>query len=206
MRNCFFRFFQTFLFYSLMSATGTTIVSAAETAEELYALAQQSLDEEDAMTAMSYLRQAAEQGHAPSQARLAWLLDGAELNEEAVSLYRLAADNGNAEGQYGLATMYSKGEGVERDSDKFLELVRLSAGQSYGPAMSAMSNIYEQGLHGQPQDATKAMQWVQRGVELHQVWALARMEKAYRFGELGLSVDPDQAEQYAQKRRQATAD
>ena len=50
---------------------------------------------------------------------------------EAARLYQLAADQGNATGQYNLALMYYNGTGVARDPTKAVQLLKLAAKQGY---------------------------------------------------------------------------
>lgn len=49
--------------------------------------------------------------------------------EKAVEVFRAAADQGNASGQYNLGLMYEVGEGVIKDIDEAVRLYRLAAGR-----------------------------------------------------------------------------
>jgi len=69
----------------------------------------------DVVQAMALLKRSADAGHAPSQSLLAYILDKAEFDEDAVAYYRKAAAQGDAEGEFGLGSMYAAGEGVKRD-------------------------------------------------------------------------------------------
>lgn len=189
-------YFATILFVCSL-AVGTTF--AASDVSELYAQGQESLQQDDVVGAMRYFSEAAESGHAASQTRLAWLLDGAELNEAAADWYRKAAEQGDAGGEFGLASMYSKGEGVAQDKEKFIKWASLAAEQSHPEAMGAMSNAYENGLYGVAADPGLAKQWVDRGLDKNQAWAMHRMARAYRFGELGLPIDIAKAEEFETK-------
>jgi hypothetical protein len=72
----------------------------------------------DLITGMGLMRQAAQAGHAPAQARLGEILDKAEEDKEAVAWYRKAAEQGNAAGQFGLGMEYASGEGLPRDLEQ----------------------------------------------------------------------------------------
>jgi TPR repeat protein len=54
----------------------------------------------DIVAAMGHYTMAADAGSAEGQARLAWILDQSEQNEEAVKWYRASADQGHSGGQY----------------------------------------------------------------------------------------------------------
>ncbi len=67
---------------------------------------------------------------------------GVEKDEaEAVRLYRLAADQGDAAAQYNLGRMFEKGKGVEKDEAKAVRLYRLSAKQGYSPSQEALKRL-----------------------------------------------------------------
>lgn len=110
----------------------------------------------DFVTAMHLLRKAADQNHAPAQARLADLLLVAEFNSEALALYMKAAEQGEPGGEFGLARMYADALGVPPDQAKALELYRKAAGRNYAPAIDALARAYRAGSLGLPKDPDKA--------------------------------------------------
>ena len=69
----------------------------------------------DVVGAMAALRPAAQAGHAPSQVLLAFILDRGDFPEEAARWYRLAAEQGDAEGHAGLANLLLTGRGIAKD-------------------------------------------------------------------------------------------
>ena len=79
-------------------------------------------------------RQAAEEGSSDAQAWLGYLLDLAEENAEAVRWYRASAEQGNKEGLAGLADMYAKGEGVDKDLTEARMLYEKAADAGHGRA------------------------------------------------------------------------
>ncbi|NIP73516.1 MAG: sel1 repeat family protein [Gammaproteobacteria bacterium] len=153
----------------------------------------------DVVAALRWLRQAAEQGHAPAAVRLAYILDKAEQNEEAVSWYRAAAEQGNAEGAYGLGQMYAIGEGVEHDPAQAVRWVRQAADGGVPPAMRTMAEWYRQGQLGLPADLERARAWLHRAAQAGDPWAMHRLAKAYEKGELGLSADPEKARHWREQ-------
>ena len=71
---------------------------------------------QDFPEAVKWLRQAAEQGKADAQSKLAWMykngLGVLQSYSEAVNWYRLAAEQDNAYAQASLGDMYANGKGV----------------------------------------------------------------------------------------------
>ena len=121
--------------------------------------------EDDLVVAMSSLEQAAGAGHAQAQTLLGYILDKAEDNEAAASYYRMAADQGNAEGAYWLAALYANGEGLERDVSEAFRWFSFAAEQGYGPAIEVVANAYLEGTLGQAKDKAKGIGWLQRGAD-----------------------------------------
>ena len=110
----------------------------------------------DLITAMALLRRAADEGHAPAQARLADLLDAAEQDAEAVALYRKAAEQGDAAGEYGLSRMLANGEGVARDPVQALALLRRAAERNHAPALDGLARATRAGDLGLARDPAEA--------------------------------------------------
>ena len=77
---------------------------------------------------------------------------------EALELYRLAAEQGNARAQYALGTLYCKGEGVERDLAEAARWFRLAADQGLAQAQYTVGWCYEQG-DGVELDLAEAARW-----------------------------------------------
>jgi hypothetical protein len=113
----------------------------------------------DVVAAMMHYENAANAGSADGQARLAWVLDQSEQNEDAVRWYRAAAEQGYANGYFGLGEMYAKGEGVEQDDTKAVENFRLAAENGHAQAHRVLINAYTRGLFGLKVDAAMAAEW-----------------------------------------------
>ena len=60
---------------------------------------------------------------------------------EAVRLYRLAADRGDAFAQNNLGWMYARGRGVPRDDEEAIRLYRLAAGQGNATAQRNLDRM-----------------------------------------------------------------
>jgi TPR repeat protein len=156
--------------------------------------AEEAYYRDDLPVALELYRKAANEGYAPAQVRLAYILDWSESNEEAVEWYRKAAEQNNAEGKFGLGVMYSNGEGVETDPELALKLISESAEQEYPPAMNRLGVAYERGEFSLDKDENQALLLIKQAAELGDKLAMQRLIKAYRAGELGLAVDAEQAQ------------
>ena len=113
----------------------------------------------DVVAAMMHYETAANAGSADAQARLGWVLDQAEQNEDAVKWYRASAEQGHGAGYFGLGEMYAKGEGVDKDEAAAAENFMLAARKGHAQATRVLVNAYENGLFGLAADAEKAAYW-----------------------------------------------
>lgn len=159
----------------------------------------------DLATAIKWYREAADAGFAPAQAKLAFVLDHAEENEEAVAWFAKAAEQGNAEGEFGLARMLAAGEGISRDPALALRWMKAAADQDFQPALSGLALWLEGGVKGIAADAQGAARYWLRAAELGDQSAMQRLSVAYRKGELGLDPDEAKAGQWDARLRDATA-
>lgn len=129
--------------------------------EEDYELGFAAYRRDDLMTAISHLRAAADQGHAPSQALLGYILDRAEENEAAYELYEQAARQGNADGMYGLGTLYLNGEGVERSNEQTVRWFASAAEAGHDVAAMALATAYLEGSIGLAPSRERAVAWLE---------------------------------------------
>ena len=74
---------------------------------------------------------------------------------QAVKWYRLAADQGNADAQYALATMYDTGDGLPKDVVQAVKWYRLAADQGNADAQLSLGVMYDTGK-GVPRDHVQA--------------------------------------------------
>lgn len=119
----------------------------------------------DLVVSMALWRKAAAEGYAPAQVWLGDILDKAEEDEEAVTWYRKAAEQGDAAGELGLGVMYAKGEGVPHDLTKAHGYVLKAAEQKHVPALVMMTDSYRNGGLGLTADPLQADAWEARLVE-----------------------------------------
>ena len=78
--------------------------------------------------------------------------------KEAVRLYRLSAEQGDAFAQYNLGVMYDNGQGVPQDYKEAVKWYRLSAEQGRASAQNNLGVRYYNG-QGVPQDYVSAHMW-----------------------------------------------
>lgn len=134
--------------------------------EEDFKLAVKQFEEGDLISSMALWRKGAEAGYAPAQVWLGEILDKAEEDEEAVSWYRKAAAAGSVAGEYGLGTMYAKGEGVPKDLAKAQAMILKAAEKGHVPAVAAMMVAYRSGGLGLAADPAQADAWEEKLVAL----------------------------------------
>ena len=174
-------------------------LARAETSEQYVELAEQAFEKADIVSAMNYYRKAANNGYAPAQNRLAYLLDKSEENEEAFAWYQKAAAQNDAEAQFNLARLHAAGEGVKQDHEQAYLLFTKSAEQRYAPAIRVLALAHEQGQLGQRIDYEKSQHWLQLGQQVNDYWSIKRLAKAYSEGELGLRINREKAAELEQQ-------
>jgi uncharacterized protein len=102
----------------------------------------------------------------------------------AVSWFRKAAEQGNANGQFELGVMYEHGWGVNADALEAASWYRKAGRQDHRGAELKLGNFYYDG-NGVEQDYAKALYWYKKAA------AHRRVEADYRLGEMyqeGLGV------------------
>lgn len=147
--------------------------------------------------AMAPLRRAADGGHAAAQALLAYILNGAEFNEEAAAYYRKSAEQGNSDGEFGLGSMYAIGEGVPQSFTEARKWVMKSASQGNKNAIAMLAQSYISGgleFDEAARHGPEALAWIKRAAEFDYLPALINLSTAYRTGQYGLAVDPAMVE------------
>ena len=112
---------------------------------------------------------------------------------EALDETRKKAEKGDARAQFSLGVMYSKGEGVPKDSAEAVKWYRLAAEQGEPIAEFALGVMYANG-RGLPKNETEAVKWYRKAAERR--LSLAQME----LGDVyvaGKGVAPDFIEAHA---------
>ena len=112
---------------------------------------------------------------------------------ESLDETRKKAEKGDARAQFNLGVMYSKGEGVPKDSAEAVKWYRLAAEQGEPIAEFALGVMYANG-RGLPKNETEAVKWYRKAAERR--LSLAQME----LGDVyvaGKGVAPDFIEAHA---------
>ena len=178
------------------AATATDIVDANKSG-------QADWDRGDPITAMPKLKIAADGGNAEAQALLGYILDEADNDVEAADYYRKAAEQGNADGLYGLAMFHHSGDGdVKKDMPTARALFFKAAEAGHQQALSAVVSSYINGglgLTDEERASSEALKWIQKGAAAGTIAAMERIVKAHRKGEFGLPVNPEEADRLQAK-------
>lgn len=161
----------------------------------------------DVPGSMPMLRRAADAGHAPAQSLYGYILDQAEYNEEAAVYFRRAAEQGDADGQYGLAMLHASGEGVARDPAAARDWLERAGRQGHALATVALSQAFLTGTLGFKTDPADGagLGWVRKAGELGSIPALGYLAKGHRGGAFG-AVDVAQAERLEKRMRELSPD
>jgi len=134
----------------------------------------------------------AEQGDASAQGALGYMYAIGEVvpkdEKQSVYWYKKAAENGGANAQFNLGSIYHYGYyGISQDYKKAIKWYKMSAKQGEIDAFSNLGQMYCEGT-GVPQDYSKAVELFKEGAELDNgscQYSLARM---YRQGK-GVAQD-----------------
>lgn len=156
----------------------------------------------DVAGAMAPLKRAADSGHAPAQALYGSLLDSADFDEEAAGYLRKAAEQGDAEGQYGLAKMYFTQEAKALADGDLNRLMRAAAAQGHEQAIISVALGYisrDPRLAATNPNDPEAAQYLLKAGELGDRTVIAELVRAYRTGQYGLGIDAAKAEEWSQR-------
>ena len=116
---------------------------------------------------------------------------------EAANWYRLAADQGHAAAQFYLGAMYGSARGVTRSYKAAIWWYSKSAAQGYRDALYPMAFAYEYGIGvAGGINLPVAIEWYVKSADAGVWQAMERLGKAYKNGELGLTVDVDKAKEW----------
>lgn len=171
-------------------------------APEDFAVASKAYAAGDVVGSMPLLKRSADAGHAPAQVLLAEIFDRSEFDEDAVVYYRKAADQGSADGQFGLGSMYSIGEGVKKDLSAARRWIMLAAEQGHKQAVGVMAQAYMSGQLGideKERQSEEALRWIRKAADLGFLPAVDALVMAYRNGTLGLAADTAEAGRWQAK-------
>ena len=196
---------KTILIFKQIALTSVLIAFSSIACADATTDYQQGLDAYragDVVGAMTPLKQAADAGHAAAQALYGTILDSAEFDNDAANYLRKAAEQNNADGQYGLAKMYLSGEAKAPTNGEANRLMRAAAAQGHKRATIAMALAYINGdarLDATNKDTPEAGQFLLQAAELGELDAVTVIATAYRTGGYGLAADPSKAEHWKEQ-------
>ncbi|HGG59011.1 MAG TPA: sel1 repeat family protein [Gammaproteobacteria bacterium] len=147
----------SYLYATIAFLAGPPVM--AEDNQAIHARALAAYQAENLFVAMNLLEKPAREGYTPSMVLLAYILDKAEENERAFSLYQRAAARGDPEAMHGLAGMYLSGEGVKQNQARGYALMEAAGRKGLVKSMRAMAMNYQRGAPGLKADARKARMW-----------------------------------------------
>jgi len=151
----------------------------------------------DVRAAIAVLKPAAQAGHAPSQALMGRILEGAFESAEAAKYYRMAAEQGDPDGLYGLGVLYLSGEGVPRDPAVARDWIMKAAQAGHPNATTTVGLAYVRGGLGfseADRQSREALPWIEKAAANGALDAVDRLAVAYRKGDYGLTPDAKKAE------------
>jgi hypothetical protein len=108
-------------------------------------------------------------------------------DQQAVVLFRKAAEQGEAAGQNLLGMMYGNGRGIPKDDQQALMWYRKAAEQGFARSQSILGRMYRDGGQGVTKDEQQSMFWYRKAAE--QGYADAQ----YNLGLMYFGTDDRQA-------------
>ena len=188
--------------FALNSPAGREIAEAIKngtvTPQQLFEAGDKSEIAADVEAATIFYKAAADGGHAEAQARIAFILYRSGFDEQAFDFFRKSAEQGNAEGMYGLGVAYEGGTGTKQDFVEARKWYTRAAEKGNLPSLHAMVDAYRLGNLGLNDAALKspeALSWIRRGADADFVPAVQSLADSYRLGRYGLAIDLKLAEE-----------
>ena len=159
--------------------------------------AREALDKNDPEAAVKLLRPEAEKGNAEAANALGELTQAGRGTKaapaEAVKWFQKAAEAGSNAAQFNLARLLFMGaEGVPKDEEKALFLLRTSAEAGYAPAQAQLGSTTESAASRSENKAqtAEAREWYEKAAAQNQPDALLALARFYDGGIGGLEASP----------------
>ncbi|TIL39537.1 MAG: tetratricopeptide repeat protein [Mesorhizobium sp.] len=142
------------------------------------------------------IQQAADRGHVRAVFELGYLhATGTGLaanRKQANTFYAAAADKGDPYGMTSWGRALFHGYGVERDTDKGLDLLLKAAAMGHTYAMNDLGAIFTEGRNGVPADQARAVAFLKAGVQRQDMYSMNLLGRNYLSGR-GVEKDPKAA-------------
>lgn len=150
----------------------------------------------DVVGAMSALKPAAEAGHAPSMALLAFILDRAGFDADALRWYRAASEKDDVEGHAGLANFFLTGRAVAKDEKAAFRHFSKAADLGHAVSIEVVANAHLGGAlaPAAPADEAAALAALERAALRNHLPSIDALAEAYGGGSRGARLDATQAE------------
>jgi TPR repeat protein len=104
------------------------------------------------------------------------------LAQARMAELRQAAESGDADAEFVLATMYRNGAGVERNPNKAFALARQSADQGNAEGQTLVAMLYQSG-EGTSRDLALAARYFERAADQGEPWAQSILGGIYMSGD-----------------------
>lgn len=144
----------------------------------------------DTPEARTWIRRAAEQGHAEAQYYLGDTSDDLH-QEEAVEWLRQAGEQGHVAAQFALALRYEGAYGADPDAEEAVTWLRRAAERGHADAQRCLGGHYASG-HGVAQDDVEAVGWLRKAAEQGNASAQFQLGEMFAVGR-GVPRDDMQA-------------
>jgi TPR repeat protein len=171
------------------------------TAAEAVAKGEEAEKNYDYATALSWYRQAADQGNDRAQFDLGALyqsgLGVAQDYAQAMAWYQKSAAQGNARAEEGIGFFYQRGEGVPQDYTQAMTWYRKAAAQNNAVAQNNIGLLYANGW-GVARDYAEAMRWFRLAADQGYAPAEWTVGSFYTHG-VGVPRDPVQGRIWIKK-------
>ena len=146
----------------MLLMTLTTVIAAAQTAQDLLSEANAKYEAGQMEAALELYTQAANKGLAEAQflvGKMYYLGEsGAKDYSSASMWFKRAARQRHAKAEYGLATCYMNGDGLPVNYDQALMYMKASALRGYVPAQRKLAELYQKGILVEA-DSVEAKRW-----------------------------------------------
>jgi uncharacterized protein len=176
--------------------------------EEDYEAGAKAFRAGDMVGAIDGLKKAADAGNVKAQTLLAHIHYLSGENELALTYYRMAADQGDAEGMFGLGSLYMVGEGVQKDPKQAFSWMKKAADKGQKQAINAVAQVYVAGTAANVTDQTgdeEALKWIRAAADQNYEPAMTALVEAYTNGGYGLAPDAAQAQAWKDRIKALTA-
>lgn len=125
--------------------------------------------------------------------------------KEAVKLFNKMIEEGNYYGNLGLAFLYYKGNGVEKDIQKAHDLLIASKDKDANAAYQ-LSRFYLKGMGNVQKDADKGIELIKSAAQRDLYTAQRQLYRIYKFGLYGVATNEEKANFWKEKYENSNKD